>query len=377
MTTANKYNRYDTPMTHGFIGRQSELEILDQELLGPTSKIVSITGSAGIGKTSLAMVFAELNKKAFPAGTFCLQATPYESLLSSVNRDANPNSSPYLLIINDLETRPQDLLREELNALQRNHPKAQILLTSRYQHNFNNIDRQLEIGGFSENEFHKFLEKKLLAYSGSSQLVNELYASLKGHPLATNIVADLLQKGDLTPRQLLEKLVEFTWPGFVDPTGVVIPNTEKEQKKIITDVISVSDDLLKELHKNPKIIYDLSPRGFEVLVADLLGRLNYEVTLTPASKDGGKDIYAAKKDHLGTFLYIVECKKYAPDRPVGVGIIRQLSGVVNAEQATAGILATTSFFTKGAEEFQRTLSYQISLKDYIGIQTWLDAVVKK
>ncbi|MBU1723414.1 MAG: restriction endonuclease, partial [Gammaproteobacteria bacterium] len=98
---------------------------------------------------------------------------------------------------------------------------------------------------------------------------------------------------------------------------------------------------------------------------------------TPASKDGGKDIYAARKDHLGSFLYVVECKKYAPDNPVGVGLIRQLNGVVQAERATAGILATTSFFTKGAKEFQARLSHQIGLKDYVGIQEWLDTIFRQ
>ena len=46
----------------------------------------------------------------------------------------------------------------------------------------------------------------------------------------------------------------------------------------------------------------MSPRGFEELVAEMLSRLGYEVTLTPASRDGGKDIYAARRDHLGTFV---------------------------------------------------------------------------
>jgi restriction system protein len=110
---------------------------------------------------------------------------------------------------------------------------------------------------------------------------------------------------------------------------------------------------------------------FEEVVADLLSRQGYEVTVTPASRDGGKDIYAAKKDIVGSFLYIVECKKYSPDDRVGVGLIRQLYGVVQAEKATAGIMATTSFFTKGAQEFQSRVAYQISLQDYFGIQKWL------
>jgi len=97
--------------------------------------------------------------------------------------------------------------------------------------------------------------------------------------------------------------------------------------------------------------------------------------LTPASRDGGKDIYIATKDSLGSFLYLVECKRYAPDRPVGVGFIRQLYGTVQAERATAGILATTSFFTRGAKDFQSKVEFQISLQDYLGIQKWINAAL--
>jgi restriction system protein len=81
-----------------------------------------------------------------------------------------------------------------------------------------------------------------------------------------------------------------------------------------------------------------------------------------------------KKDHLGTFVYIVECKKYAQNRHVGVKLVRQLCGVVHAEHATAGILVTTSFFTREAKRFQETIPNQISLKDYSGIRAWLDAI---
>ena len=44
-----------------------------------------------------------------------------------------------------------------------------------------------------------------------------------------------------------------------------------------------------------------------------------------------------------------------------------MNGVVQAKQATAGIPATTSFFTKGAAKFQRRIAHQISLKDVLAI----------
>ena len=87
-------------------------------------------------------------------------------------------------------------------------------------------------------------------------------------------------------------------------------------------------------------MYSLTPRQFEQVVAELLEKQGYDVELTPPSKDGGKDIYVAKKTSLGRFLYLVECKKYGRGRPVGVELIRQLYGVVEQERVNAGIGAT-------------------------------------
>ncbi len=131
---------------------------------------------------------------------------------------------------------------------------------------------------------------------------------------------------------------------------------------------------MRKLDQNPKLLYELSPRLFEEVVAELLRRQGYEVTTTPMSRDGGKDIYVADKNSLGSFLYLVECKKYSPENPVGVKLIRELHGVVQAERATAGILATTSYFTKDAIQFQQQISNQISLQDYLGIQKWLKKI---
>jgi restriction system protein len=44
-----------------------------------------------------------------------------------------------------------------------------------------------------------------------------------------------------------------------------------------------------------------------------------------------------------------------------------MNDVVQAKQATAGIPATTSFFTKGAAKFQRRIAHQISLSRRLGI----------
>jgi restriction system protein len=125
------------------------------------------------------------------------------------------------------------------------------------------------------------------------------------------------------------------------------------------------------VQEDPHRMYSLESRQFEELVAEMLTVLGYEVKLTPPSNDGGFDMYAARKDELGEFLFLVECKRYAASRRVGVDIVRALHGVVQQRQATAGVVVTTARFTKGAQDFQQSVRRQLSLRDYIHLQQWL------
>jgi hypothetical protein len=163
----------------------------------------------------------------------------------------------------------------------------------------------------------------------------------------------------------------FETPTLLGPDGRPLTPNSDSYKRIVSSVSSVSTELLRQLARNPGELYQLSSRLFEEVVSELLNRQGYEVTLTPSTRDGGKDIYAAQHNAFGRFLYIVECKRYAPDNHVGVGVLRQLYGVVEAERVNAGIIATTSFFSSDAKEFQQTVPLRIKLRDYLGIQEWL------
>src|SRR5687768_8118115 len=127
------------------------------------------------------------------------------------------------------------------------------------------------------------------------------------------------------------------------------PTTQETQPgtHMRAEVPAVDDRLLELASRNPALLYEVSPRKFEEFVARLMERDGYSVELTPATGDGGKDIYVRTRNEFGSFLYLVECKRYAPDHSVGVEIVRSLYGTLQIERATAGILVTTSAFTKG------------------------------
>ena len=59
-------------------------------------------------------------------------------------------------------------------------------------------------------------------------------------------------------------------------------------------------------------------------------------------------------------------------KPVDVSIIRALYGIVESERATGGIVVTTSSFTKGAVNFQKTVENRLWLKDYNNLIVWLN-----
>jgi restriction system protein len=359
-----------------FSGRRQELDLLARELLLPDAKVVAITGEPGVGKTALAMMFAHLHRDAFPAGTYHLHANSFEPLPDTIAASVSNPTAPYLLILDDLDFRQPNQQYAELMEVRASRSTARIICVSRSSAWHGNADLTLELRNLNLTDFSELFDK-LTGFSGAGHLNTNAFEVLGGNPLFAHLASDLLKSSSLTPLEVLRRFHSFKYSGLIDVDGRPVAQNGAIERQIIVDVQSASDDLLNKVHSNPKLLYDLTPRGFEEFVAEILDRLGYEVTLTPASKDGGKDIYAAKKDHLGTFLYVVECKQYAPDRRVGVGLIRELNGVVQAERATAGILATTSFFTRGAKEFQTRLSNQIGLKDYLGIQEWLDSIFQK
>lgn len=155
---------------------------------------------------------------------------------------------------------------------------------------------------------------------------------------------------------------------FGDLAHLVIPAARQMSVAVANDV---SEMLLDTLRRDPTGLHQLHPRQFERVVAELLRRQGVEVQLTPQTRDGGFDIFARFRTAFGPALYLVECKKWAPDRPVDISIVRMLYGVVEQHTATGGLIVTTSRFTSDAMTAARELQYRISLADYEALQKWL------
>jgi len=175
---------------------------------------------------------------------------------------------------------------------------------------------------------------------------------------------------DATVVRSILDLYETLWKSSIGVDLLYEDNaTDKTKLQVVSN--EYWRQIIQQLERRPELMRSMPPRKFEELVAELLVREGLRVTLTPQVRDGGRDILAALNSPTGEHLYLVECKRYSQDRPVGVELVRQLYGVVEIERATAGLLVTTSSFTAGAVKLQNNIAHRISLRDYDGLVTWI------
>jgi hypothetical protein len=153
---------------------------------------------------------------------------------------------------------------------------------------------------------------------------------------------------------------------------VIFREKQPEQLvEVVPSLVDVNDELVRYLAAHPEFLFKLTSRRFEELIATLLEDHGFDVELTPATRDRGKDILAWIQNSITSLLVFVECKRYRPDRPVGVGVIRSVVGTQRIYQANKSLVVTTSYFSRPAREEQRLVERQLDLKDYNDVVAWL------
>jgi restriction system protein len=112
------------------------------------------------------------------------------------------------------------------------------------------------------------------------------------------------------------------------------------------------------------MLLSLSWRQFKEMIADLWSRFGYRVELTPRTRHGGPDIVALRDvEGVGQVTSYIECKRYPPDRKVGVDILRQLYFITEHYRVNKGILVTTSTLTPDAQSFLEQFNAKLEVCD--------------
>jgi hypothetical protein len=164
---------------------------------------------------------------------------------------------------------------------------------------------------------------------------------------------------------------------ILTPSEFFALNSEFESGKTTVEVASgVNAKLLEYFRLDPQGLHALTPRQFEELIAEIFDGFGFSVELTKTTRDGGRDVIAIR-ENIAKEKFLIECKRYNKKKPIDVGLVRALLGVVHDERATKGILATTSYFTGPSREFIDRNIWQLEGRDFDGLLNWLEEYQRK
>jgi len=151
----------------------------------------------------------------------------------------------------------------------------------------------------------------------------------------------------------------------------------KEIERLIPKVVKTAPMVrrLKEINQNQDLIHQLGFRTFEELVKELLIHKGYEVELTPITHDRGHDLVAIKRIDGLAFKLVIECKRYASHRAVGVSKVREFCDVIEREEANKGIMITTSYYSRESLKRKNEKGNLLDLLDGKDIEGWIDDYV--
>lgn len=326
------------------------------------SKILLIYGVGGIGKTTLIKYFikTDLNENEY----VFIEPSTFNFNLDEINIKINLKK---LLIIDNAELISNNKFINYIETITSENPNLKIIITSRLIFNLSD-SMQLNLHNFNQMETKEIFSKLNNSYKNESK-INELVNLFEGNPLLINLSSQYIKSNNvdellynLKNKSSLQQLCKF--------------NNIFENNKIIESIrpkiITLNNDIISSVKHNPDLIYSLSPRKFEELIADLFHNMGWDVELTKQTRDGGKDIIAFINTGDARLMSIIEVKRNARNRPVGVSIVRELYGTMFDAQANSAFVVTSSYFTRDAKNFQQKHKYLINLKDYEDVIRWIN-----
>lgn len=358
------------PVTSIFVGREAELEWLDKALSEKNSFMrapIAIVGPPGIGKTALVSAYFEdffetRKHRREVAWIQCRDFSDRTQVFEQFMRSWSPQSRERLTVVMDGadEVKPDEFVSMMGRVM--NYKRVGNMVITKRDESLIRKARILTLGPLDTTHAEKLFKFDLTLPHEEQE---RLLGVAKGHPLTLTLLSKLADK--LRPSEL-HRLIggqiygasEFPTVSKTDLVTVVQPN-----------IVSASEAMIAALKKQPQDVMNLGSRQFEELIAELLTDMGWDVELTPATRDGGKDILAYLKTDVGRFLCLVEAKRYRRDRKIGVELVRTLYGTLCDYQASSAMMVTTSTYSKDARSLQKKHEFQLSLHDYTDVVGWI------
>jgi restriction system protein len=165
-----------------------------------------------------------------------------------------------------------------------------------------------------------------------------------------------LKKKEPLPAQPLRPIRRSAAPLTVSPVRSDTPQYSPDEQARIQEVIQSMQPATYSQNQPPShiswdetVLTEIEWKRFEVVTKEFLKMTGYEAHETNVGADGGVDIRVTKPAVEG-FKGIVQCKAWNTYK-VGVKPVRELFGIMAAEQVKCGMLITSGSFTSEAEDF--------------------------
>ncbi|AWO01986.1 hypothetical protein DLD77_09895 [Chitinophaga alhagiae] len=364
---------FEREYNRNFIGREKELEWLDERLYRRDYSFspIIVSGPIGVGKTALVKQWFSSRRISYTPLWLDLSSNiddnAIDNLLIEIRRISDDRyergDRGLTIVVDGTDVWPQKK-HEEVAGKFFNYKIVSSLVFIRQKELKFAKGQHLSLRPLSNSSTGDLL-RKLLSSELTDVQISQAIETSKGFPLALSILSKLIQGNNID--SILSSTKE---PLYDIQNDILLP-----KRQIITAtkpiIISANHKLIELLKKQPVNLRNITPREFEELLADLLRDMGWDVELTKQTKDGGSDILAYLNTEVGRLLCLVEAKHYREDRKIGVELVRTLYGTLCDAQANSAMLVTSSSFTADAKTFQQKHQYQLTLKDYADVVEWI------
>ncbi len=222
-------------------------------------------------------------------------------------------------------------------------------------------------------------------YYRRSKIGVEPVRSLIGSAMLQNIArAILVSNADFSrsARELVERKVPLQVEllglsdlrNWVERFRVEKPDIEAEIRVMLRDL---SERLARMIARDKSALAHLEWRDVERVVAEVFDGLGFQVSLTPGSKDGGKDVVLTCTAKGRQSEYFVEIKHWRSSTKVGSSAVEKLLKVIVEQRKDGGLFLSTYGFTANAFEQLTTIDKQkLRFGDQDRIVTFCQTYVK-
>lgn len=355
-----------------YVGREREFRWLYDNLMSRDRWFTPLVvhGAPGVGKTTFLRQF--LATARMPHQSSWIDVAPLENKDEAIDafvermfrtREDDRRLARRIVVIDGAETMNDRQLERAVGRIFNWKPVRGLVISSRRQLSLERAET-LELPPL-DLEAAKQLLQAATELDIESYDLERIASAVNGYPLAIQLLASLITSD--TPIDISRLLAG----NFYDLADVTSANSSELIVVAKPKIISASEAIATGLKKQPGDVRNLTPRQFEELLAELMTDMGWEVELTKATRDGGKDLLAYMDTEVGRLLCLVEAKRYREDRKIGVDLVRTLYGTLCDYQANSAMMVTTSSFSADAKEFQQRHQYQLSLRDYNDLVRWI------